>query len=157
MKENKDKKSKIKRKLKSLLTPYNIAIFACIVIIIVALCAFILPNKQNEGKTDLSSQTNNSGIRETEKWEPDGPITVVETKTKEGEMISEEDAKNLAIDQFKKLGEKGLKEKDLQLVKILRANEDYYYISSPKNTVEIKVVGGKITRINSILVENLNK
>ncbi len=40
---------------------------------------------------------------------------------------------------------------------IVRKEEKYYYVSSKTNTLEIKIKGGKITRINSVLVEELNK
>ena len=50
------------------------------------------------------------------------------------------------------MGEK-IKEESLSLTKIQRKGEEYYYIVSQKNNLEIKIRGGKITRINSSLVE----
>lgn len=149
-------KRKRKRKHKKVISPYNMAIVVCIIIIIVALCT-LMSSKDNKSEKEVATQNNQTQIRETEENQERTPIEVVETKTKEGETISEKDALKLAVKQFKKLDEKGINEKKIQIVKILRANEEYYYISSPKNTLEIKLVGGKITRINSILVENLQK
>lgn len=149
-------KVKRKRKHKQAISPYNIAVAVCIIIIIVALYSLISP-KDNKSKKEVATQNNQTQIRETEENKERTPIEVVETKTKEGETISEKDALKLAVKQFKNLDEKGISEKNLQIVKILRANEEYYYISSPENTLEIKLTGGKITRINSVLVENLQK
>ena len=58
----------------------------------------------------------------------------------------------MAIKQFKKLGE-NINEKELKVMKIQRKGEEYYYISSKENTLEIKLKGGKVTRINSATVE----
>ena len=66
--------------------------------------------------------------------------------------FSEQKAKEAAIKQFKKLGEKTNKN-DLTLKEIKRNGEKYYYITSKQNTMEIKIQGGKITRINSAPVE----
>lgn len=150
-------KVKRKRKHKKAISPYNIAIVACIIIIIVAICTLISPKDNKKSEKEVATPNNQTQIRETEENQERTPIEVVETETKEGETISEKDALKLAVNQFKKLDEKGINEKKLQIVKILRANEEYYYISSPKNTLEIKLTGGKITRINSVLVENLQK
>ena len=67
--------------------------------------------------------------------------------------ISEQEARKLAVKQFKELDEKWIKEKDLEVLEFSRANEYYYYISSKENTIEIKKNGGKITRINSVPVQ----
>ena len=49
--------------------------------------------------------------------------------------------------------EKNIKENELDVEKIQRKGEDYYYITSEKNTLEIKIDSGKITRVNSVAVE----
>ena len=46
-----------------------------------------------------------------------------------------------------------VKKEDLQVKKIQRSGEEYYYISSANNTMEIQISSGKITRINSATVE----
>lgn len=121
-----------KIKLKRYLNSYNLAILCCILIVVISIYFFFKP-EENKIIT------------------PSG-IEVIDTKTKENEEISEQKAKEAAIKQFKKLGEKTNKN-DLTLKEIKRNGEKYYYITSKQNTMEIKVQGGKITRINSAPVE----
>ena len=119
----------LKRKLKRALTPYHIATTICLIVLITSLCIILKP--------------------ETKKT-PSG-ITVVSSKTKENEEITEE-AKKLAIKQFKKIGEKNLEKDKINIIKIDRNGEEYYYVTSAENTAEIKIKGGQITRINSASV-----
>lgn len=121
-----------KIKLKRYLNLYNLAILCCILIVVISIYFFFKP-EENKIIT------------------PSG-IEVIDTKTKENEEISEQKAKEAAIKQFKKLGEKTNKN-DLTLKEIKRNGEKYYYITSKQNTMEIKIQGGKITRINSAPVE----
>ena len=121
---------KLKRKLKRALTPYHIATTICLIVLITSLCIVLKP--------------------ETKKT-PSG-ITVVSSKTKENEEITEEEAKELAITQFKKIGEKNLEKDKINIIKIDRNGEEYYYVTSAENTAEIKIKGGQITRINSASV-----
>lgn len=120
----------LKRKLKRTITPYNIAITMCIIVLIISLYVILKPETQ---KT------------------PSG-ITVVSSKTNENETITEESAKELAIKQFKKLGEKNLAKDKVNIIKIERNGDEYYYVTSVENTAEIKIQGGQITRINSASV-----
>lgn len=120
----------LKRKLKRALTPYHIATTICIIVLIISLCIILKPDTK---KT------------------PSG-ITVVSSKTKENEEITEEEAKELAIKQFKKLGEKNPEKDKVNIIKIDRNGEEYYYVTSAENTAEIKIKGGQITRINSASV-----
>lgn len=120
----------LKRKLKRTITPYNIAITICLIVLITSLCIILKP--------------------ETKKT-PSG-ITIVSSKTKENEEITEEQAKELAIKQFKKIGEKNLEKDKINIIKIDRNGEEYYYVTSAENTAEIKIKGGQITRINSASV-----
>ena len=120
----------LKRKLKRALTPYHIATTICLIVLITSLCIILKP--------------------ETKKT-PSG-ITVVSSKTKENEEITEEEAKKLAIKQFKKIGEKNLEKDKINIIKIDRNGEEYYYVTSAENTAEIKIKGGQITRINSASV-----
>lgn len=69
------------------------------------------------------------------------------------EKTPEEKVVETAIKRFKELGETGLKQEDLEVLKILRKGDYYYYISSPNNSLEIRISDGKIVRENSILVE----
>ena len=127
---------KLKRKLRRIFSFYNIAIFLCIVISLVSLYLFFRPNL--------------SFFNTTYK-EVDG-VKIVETKIKENEVITESQAKNVAVKQFKELGE-NVKEEDLNIKKIQRKGEEYFYIVSAKNTMEVKLVGGKVTRLNTVPVE----
>ena len=120
----------LKKKLKRALTPYHIATTICLIVLIISLCIILKP--------------------ETKKT-PSG-ITVVSSKTKENEEITEEEAKELAIKQFKKIGEKNLEKNKINIIKIDRNGEEYYYVTSAENTAEIKIKGGQITRINSASV-----
>ena len=120
----------LKIKLKRTITPYNIAITICLIVLITSLCIILKP--------------------ETKKT-PSG-ITIVSSKTKENEEITEEQAKELAIKQFKKIGEKSLEKDKINIIKIDRNGEEYYYVTSAENTAEIKIKGGQITRINSASV-----
>lgn len=69
------------------------------------------------------------------------------------EKTPEEKAVETAMKRFKELGENGLKEEELEVLKILRKGVYYYYISSQNNSLEIRISDGKIVRENSILVE----
>lgn len=120
----------LKRKLKRALTPYHISTTICLIVLIISLCIILKP--------------------ETKKT-PSG-ITVVSSKTKENEEITEEEAKELSIKQFKKIGEKNLEKDKINIIKIDRNGEEYYYVTSAENTAEIKIKGGQITRINSASV-----
>ena len=120
----------LKRKLKRTITPYNIAITICLIVLITSLCIILKP----ETKKTASG------------------ITIVSSKTKENEEITEEQAKELAIKQFKKIGEKNLEKDKINIIKIDRNGEEYYYVTSAENTAEIKIKGGQITRINSASV-----
>ena len=120
----------LKRKLKRALTPYHIATTICLIVLITSLCIILKP----ETKKTASG------------------ITIVSSKTKENEEITEEQAKELAIKQFKKIGEKNLEKNKINIIKIDRNGEEYYYVTSAENTAEIKIKGGQITRINSASV-----
>ena len=53
---------------------------------------------------------------------------------------------------YDELGEKTKKE-NLEVLKIKRKGEYYYYISAKENTVEVRIKDNKITRVNSIPIE----
>lgn len=120
-----------KNKIVRIFNLYNLAIFACIILMIGSIWIIFKPEK---------------------KVTPSG-IELVNTGVKEKEQITEKKAKEVALKQFKKLGEKNVTEEKLKIEKIRRNQEEYYYICSLENTMEIKIDGGKITRINSASVE----
>lgn len=109
---------------------YNVATIFCIVVIIVSVIIIIKPNK---------------------KMTPYGVEIVQESKYKNKE-ITEDDAKEIAIKQFKILGENTTADQ-LEIIKLKRNNELYYHVASHKNNLEIKINGGEITRINAASVD----
>lgn len=129
----------MKEKLKNIVNLYNIAVVICVVVIIVSLCIILKPE--------------DGGIfaKQKEKLMVDG-VEVIQSNKKETEEISEKEARKIAVKQFKKLNE-NVKEDSLSVTKIQRKGEEYYYIVSQRNNVEIKIMGGKITRVNSSLAE----
>lgn len=129
----------MKEKLKNIVNLYNVAVVICVVVIIVSLCIILKPE--------------DGGIfaKQKEKLMVDG-VEVIQSNKKETEEISEKEARKIAVKQFKKLNE-NVKEDSLSVTKIQRKGEEYYYIVSQRNNVEIKIMGGKITRVNSSLVE----
>lgn len=120
-------------KLKKIFNLYNLAIFTCIVVIIVSLYIIVNPNIDQV-------------IRNIEE-----EVKIKENVSENNEEISEEQARKIAKEKFKEMDEK-VKENQLEVIAIKRDNEDYYYISSEKNTMEIRKKDGKITRINSVKI-----
>ena len=76
----------------------------------------------------------------------------MQTEIKETDEITEEQAREIAVKQFKNLDEDITKEQ-LKLAKIRRGEVEYYYITSAKNSMEISIIGGKVERVNSVLVK----
>lgn len=126
-------KKKFRKIIKKIFRPYNLAIFGCIIVILASMFVIFKPDTKNTTTEKSNTKTE-----------------IIKTEEKE---ITEENARKLAKKQFKKLGEKNIKEKGLNVEKIQRKGEEYYYITSEKNTLEIKIDSGKITRVNSVAVE----
>lgn len=124
---------KFRKIIKKIFRPYNLAIFGCIIVILASMFVIFKPDTKNTTTEKYNTKTE-----------------IIKTEEKE---ITEENARKLAKKQFKKLGEKNIKEKELNVEKIQRKGEEYYYITSEKNTLEIKIDSGKITRVNSVAVE----
>lgn len=131
-------KPKIRRKLKRIFNLYNLLILVCITVTVVSIVLFIKP--------DFTSWFG------TKYKEVDG-VKIVLTEMKEDDEIKEDQAKRVGVKQFKLLGEKDIKESDLKIQKIQRKGVEYYYITSSKNTMEIKIKGGIVSRINAVFVE----
>ena len=130
MKEGNERISKI-RKLNNRRRNVKIAICA-IVLGIIGVTAFFTLKDNFKPKSDESSQT--SEIRNKNDDE------------------QKKKALKVARKKFEELGEK-VNEKDLEILKIERKGEFYYYISSKENTVEVRISDNKITRVNSIVVD----
>lgn len=109
---------------------YTFAIILCIIIILASLWVIFRPDKLIT---------------------PYG-LEVIKEKFSKNEEISENDARKLAVKQFEKMGE-NVAQDSLEVIKLQRNDGLYYYISSEKNTLEIRIKGGEITRINAVPVK----
>lgn len=68
-----------------------------------------------------------------------------------GSEISETEAKRIALAKFQTLGETDTKEDELEIMKIKRKEDMFYYVSSKNNnTIEIKIADGTIARVNGV-------
>ena len=123
---------KISKKMRRIFNIYNLAVLLCVITIIVTLVIIFKPNNKK-----ITSEG----------------VEIVQAKLGSDEEISENDAKKLAIKQFKKIGESNIDEESLKVLKIQRKGKEFHYISSKENTLEIQILGGNITRINSVVVE----
>ncbi len=72
------------------------------------------------------------------------------------EYSDEEKAVRVARDKFKELGE-NVDNTELEVLKITRKGNYYYFISSKENTVEISADTFEVKRINSVPVEEYTK
>ena len=72
------------------------------------------------------------------------------------EYSDEEKAVKVARDKFKELGE-NVDNTELEVLKITRKGNYYYFISSKENTVEISADTFEVKRINSVPVEEYTK
>lgn len=135
------KAKRAKKKVRRIFGIYNFAIFGCIILICASIYMIF--------KSNISEFANNIGKSIEKKQDK---IEIVESEVKSGEKTSEKQAKKTAVKQFKNLGEK-VKEEELEIMKIQRKGEEYYYVTSKENTLEIKISTGKVTRINSVSVE----
>ena len=124
---------KISRKVRRLFSIYNLAIILCVIAIVVSLIIILKP-------------------KSSKKVTADG-VEIVQAKIGSNEQISEKEAKKIAVKQFKKIGESNIDENNLEILQIQRKGTEYYYVASKENTLEIKIAGGTITRINSVVVE----
>lgn len=131
-------KLKIKRKLRRIFNLYNLLILICVIVTAVSIFYFVNP--------DFTSWFG------TKYKEVDG-VKIIQTGMKDDDVMDEGQAKRVGVKQFKELGEKDIKESDLHIEKIQRKGVEYYYIKSSKNTMEIRIKGGVVSRINSVVVE----
>ena len=106
---------KFRKIIKNIFRPYNLAIFGCIIVIFASMFVIFKPDTKNTTTEKSNTKTE-----------------IIKTEEKE---ITEENARKLAKKQFKKLGEKNIKEKELNVEKIQRKGEEYYYITSEKKHI----------------------
>ena len=138
--------AKAKRmKARKIFNLYNFAIIFAIILILVSLYIIFEP-KIDISKFIKDLTTTNEQTVDNNKTE--------EIKTENGEGIIENQARKIAKNKFESLGESDVDKDSLQVKKLRRGQEEFYYISSLKNTMEIRIKDGKITRINSTTVED---
>ena len=130
---------RVSKKIKKKFNVYNIAIFMCVIALIVLAVFFfmMLKPKDNNNNDDKLIV---------------GGVEIVEEEIKETDEITEEQAKKIAVKQFKNLDENTTVEQ-LKVTQIRRGQVEYYYVTSAKNSMEIRILGGKVERVNSVLIE----
>ena len=134
--ENKETKKDIKldkiKEIKKVKTKRKIIISTISVIVVIIIALIII------SALDVTQKTFG------------GKIAAIFSIEKE---ITEEKAIKEALNRFDEMGEENLTEDNLEVIKILRKGEYYYYISSPDNSLEIRISDGKVVRENSVLVD----
>lgn len=120
---------------------YNFAIIICVILIIISAIIIINPDWNAIGNK----------IKEIGSSVQEKIISKKEENNKNTKQISENEARQKAAAKFKELGEE-TKEESLQVITLERNKELYYYITSKDNTMEVKMDTGKITRLNSVVV-----
>ena len=150
------------KKLKRIFCFRNVAIVLCIFIIVTSLYIAFKPNlvevfsninigdgsnHNTNNDKDLGNNTDNTNTNK----DNINNNKVIDIKS--SGQISEDDARKVAKKQFESLGETKIKTDELKVQQIKRSGEEYYYISSKENTLEIRIQDGKITRLNSVSVE----
>jgi hypothetical protein len=64
--------------------------------------------------------------------------------------LTEGEARIKALELFDEIGEQNLDYKSFKIENITRGNIEYYYVTSPENSIEFEVESGKINRINNV-------
>lgn len=139
---------KVKKWMRRYLNLYNLSIVGAILIIIISLCVIFRTNIQ-AGFTAIGSKIQEITYKPKEKTL--NGVKVVTPSIKPSQELTEEEAREMAVEQFKRLGENVEKEK-LKVSRLKRSDAMYYFISSDKNTMEVSIEGGIIKRINAQVV-----
>lgn len=150
------------KKKRRVFTLYNFMVLVCIAVILGSVyflfdledevSGFVTTAKDtvgkfigNIGKSSDEDKTNNKNTAKNETKSPNNSNV---------EEITEDEAKDIAVQRFTALGEENVSSTAISVKKIRRSGEEYYYITSAENTLEVKIKGGKITRVNSVIVDN---
>ncbi len=164
--------AKRRKKERRVFNMYNLLILLCILVILgsayfllekqgVDVRAYIeniLPKNEEVATNEDTNKNTKTETKTNSKVEttPDNSNSKKPVKTENnssGAGITQERAIEIAIEKFKELGESQLLNTEVEVIKIQRQGVEYYYISSPENTIEVKIEDGKITRLNSVLVD----
>lgn len=129
---------RVSKKVKKKFNVYNVAIFLCVIALIVLAVFFFMMLKPKDNNDDNKIVV--------------GGVEIVEPEIKETDEITEEQAKQIAVKQFKNLDEDTTVDQ-LKVTQIRRGQVEYYYVTSAKNSMEIRILGGKVERVNSVLIE----
>lgn len=153
------------KKKRRVFTLYNFMIVVCIVVILGSayylfdlgdeVSGFIASTKETVGNfiSNIGKSSNeNKGNTKNEK-KPSNNGNGAGNSSNDGE-ITEDEAKDIAVKRFTTLGEQNVSAESVSVKKIRRSGEEYYYITSAENTLEVKIKGGNITRVNSVIVDN---
>lgn len=141
-------KRKTKKWLKKHLNLYNLGIIVAVLMISISLIVIFRSNI-TAGFSAIGSTIREITYRPVER--DFNGVKVVASKKREDKEITEDEAREMAVTQFERLGENVNKD-DLRIVKLKRNDNMYYFISSKENTMEISIVGGIVTRINAVVV-----
>lgn len=150
------------KKKRRVFTLYNFMVLVCIAVILVS--AYYLFDLEDEvsgfiasTKETVGNFIGNIGKSSDEDKAKNKNTAKNETKTPNGSNdreITEDEAKSIAVKRFTALGEANVSAESVSVKKIRRSGEEYYYITSAENTLEVKIKGGNITRVNSVIVDN---
>lgn len=109
--------------------------------------------KDEKKEENKNTNIDEKNIDETKNGVDTKKLEAVETTVGEDGNITISGALDAAVRQFKELGE-NVSSDDLKLQKITRDSIEYFYVTSTQNSIEIKIQGGKVTRINSATLED---
>ena len=129
---------RVSKKVKKKFNVYNVAIFLCVITLIVLVAFFFMMLKPKDNNDDNKIVV--------------GGVEIVEPEIKETDEITEEQARKIAVKQFKNLNEDTTVDQ-LKVTQIRRGQVEYYYVTSAENSMEIRILGGKVERVNSVLIE----
>ena len=69
-------------------------------------------------------------------------------------QFTEQNARQMALEEFESRGETNLNYTELELEKVTRGDIDYFFISSQYNSIEIEAETGRVNRINNVRQQN---
>ena len=143
-----------KRRRKKGYDAYSIAIVVCVVLITTSLWVIFEPHKLiMSGIQSAKTKIEAGSAKNEDNKSGDSNSNTKKQSTEQDGKISEDAAKDIAVKKFKELGEDVDKE-SLDIVQLERSKKMYYFVSSDKNTMEVSVDEGKITRVNAVPVKD---
>lgn len=127
----------------------KILIILCV--IITTIVGILVYKNKGYEETKLTEKDILAGIEEKDKIRNELSNIINGTSNiDENYQISISEARQKAIIIFKSLGEDNLNKDNVYVREIERNGKKYYYISSLKNSAEIEINTGKVTKINNV-------